>query len=319
MKNFFLLFCCFLGKSLWAEYIPEYTLLKDTLKTSISENYAVIKGKVIDYNGKPVSEGLISTTDFSHQTKTDALGNFELTLPQHFSDLFFYKMKYGEVIISYDFKSQHEYTYEITATENHDIIEVEKPVIYLYGDTDFKLSLSPLAPFVFTYPNYDQSWNFTATPSGNIVDKKNQKSYPYLFWESKTTQLQYSQKEDVVEGFMVETDTVVQFLENQLTFFGFNTTEKTDFITYWAPRMIEKQYVFIQFLVGETYAERIASYELSPKAASELRVFMLFTPLDNTITQMPVVPQQLTSTERKGFTIVEWGGAELPMFIRTNW
>ena len=48
--------------------------------------------------------------------------------------------------------------------------------------------------------------------------------------------------------------------------------------------------------------------EISPQPDSVIRVLMLYKPLDSPIA---VREQTLTTPERTGFTVVEWGGAEL--------
>lgn len=50
-----------------------------------------------------------------------------------------------------------------------------------------------------------------------------------------------------------------------------------------------------------------ASLTINPKPDSILRVFMAFKPLKEAI---KVEPQKLEPFERKGFTVVEWGGSE---------
>ena len=48
--------------------------------------------------------------------------------------------------------------------------------------------------------------------------------------------------------------------------------------------------------------------ELSVEPDTLIRVLMQYKPLDEYI---EVKEQKLTTTERNGFTVVEWGGAEI--------
>ncbi|HIY07000.1 MAG TPA: hypothetical protein H9844_07990 [Candidatus Evtepia faecigallinarum] len=52
-----------------------------------------------------------------------------------------------------------------------------------------------------------------------------------------------------------------------------------------------------------------ARLTIDPAPDTLLRVFMAWKPLDEPI-QLPA--QTLTAPQRTGFTVVEWGGAELP-------
>ncbi|MGB4609237.1 MAG: hypothetical protein WBH77_01275 [Saccharofermentanales bacterium] len=55
---------------------------------------------------------------------------------------------------------------------------------------------------------------------------------------------------------------------------------------------------------GENYTEN-TKLEISPEPDSILRVFMAYKPLNQAIS---VEEQFLEPFERKGFTVVEWGG-----------
>lgn len=51
-----------------------------------------------------------------------------------------------------------------------------------------------------------------------------------------------------------------------------------------------------------------ARLTVTPQPDTMLRVFMAFQPLDRPV---EITPQALNSTERLGFTLVEWGGTEV--------
>jgi hypothetical protein len=91
-----------------------------------------------------------------------------------------------------------------------------------------------------------------------------------------------------------------------LPFLGLTPKEYNEFIIYWLPVMKNNKFNLVSF-AGREY-EEIAPMQITPKPDSVLRVFMVFKPLDN---YMEVQPQELKSFERKGFTVVEWGGTEL--------
>ncbi|MBP5579422.1 MAG: hypothetical protein J6X56_08115 [Ruminococcus sp.] len=51
-----------------------------------------------------------------------------------------------------------------------------------------------------------------------------------------------------------------------------------------------------------------AKLDIAPAPDSLLRVFMAYVPLEESVDNQP---QQLETFERKGFTVVEWGGSEI--------
>lgn len=97
-----------------------------------------------------------------------------------------------------------------------------------------------------------------------------------------------------------------EFLYEKLTEIGLNTKEKSDFIMFWYPKLQEYPYIQITF-AGEDYNQS-APLKITPKPDSLLRVFMVAKPLDTSIV---IEPQKLEKFERKGFSVVEWGGTVL--------
>ncbi len=87
---------------------------------------------------------------------------------------------------------------------------------------------------------------------------------------------------------------------------GLNENEMNEFMVYWLPRMEHNAYNLIAFQ-GEAYTNS-AKLNITPSPDSLLRIFMTYIPLDKAA---EIEPQQLETFERKGFTVVEWGGSEL--------
>ncbi|MBQ8920592.1 MAG: hypothetical protein IJ060_00315 [Oscillospiraceae bacterium] len=58
---------------------------------------------------------------------------------------------------------------------------------------------------------------------------------------------------------------------------------------------------------GDAYTNS-AKLTITPTPDSECRIFMAYVPLDAVV---DIEPQVLSTFERKGFTVVEWGGAEI--------
>ncbi|MCR4889261.1 MAG: hypothetical protein K5979_08820 [Ruminococcus sp.] len=58
---------------------------------------------------------------------------------------------------------------------------------------------------------------------------------------------------------------------------------------------------------GDAYTNS-AKLNITPSPDSECRIFMAYVPLDDAV---DIEPQQLETFERKEFSVIEWGGAEI--------
>ena len=108
------------------------------------------------------------------------------------------------------------------------------------------------------------------------------------------------------KGFVVRGVDITEFLREKLAGIGLTPGEMNEFIVFWAPRMKNNKYNLISF-AQEEYAET-AALEIKPAPDSMLRVFMVYRPLDEPV---EIQAQEIRPFERKGFTVVEWGGSEL--------
>lgn len=178
----------------------------------------------------------------------------------------------------------------------------EKPVIYLYPieQTDVNVSLDYKGTLTSTYPAYDEGWTVTASPDGTLTDE-NGREYYCLFWEGETD-IDY----DFSRGFCVKGEDTADFLEESLTKIGLNQREANEFIIYWLPKMEHNPYNLISFQT-DSYTDN-AKLTVTPKPDTLIRVFMAWKPLAEAV---EVEEQELISPVRNGFTVVEWGGAEV--------
>ena len=179
-----------------------------------------------------------------------------------------------------------------------------KPVIYLYPKESMDISVQlniKNSYFTTIYPKFNDknTWNVRAKPNGDILI--NGKTYPYLFWEANS----YNPQE-TNEGFIVNEENAEQFLEEKLSILGLNEKEKTDFITFWLPKLLHNKLSLCTFQTKKFFED----YELNvnPKPDSMIRIFLTIKKLD---TPINIKEQKLVSVERKGFTVIEWGGSPL--------
>ncbi|MDD4409710.1 MAG: hypothetical protein PHW52_03625 [Candidatus Pacebacteria bacterium] len=184
---------------------------------------------------------------------------------------------------------------------------IEKPVIYLYPEKeeDVAVELDYQGEVIMGYPEYDRSikgWKVRAFPDGRILAQDG-REYSYLFWEGK-----YDKPIDIdmSTGFVVKGKDVRNFLQTKLKEMGLTAKEYNEFVVYWYPKLKDNEYNLIHFL-GKEYDD-IAPLHISPEPDSILRVFMTYKPLKDSV---GVKEQVISPFERKGFSVVEWGGAEI--------
>jgi hypothetical protein len=186
--------------------------------------------------------------------------------------------------------------------DNDDTVE-KKPVIYLYPETatEVDVKLDYAGKLTCTYPKYQNGWNVIAEPDGTLKDVKTGKEYSYLFWEGES-----KVKYDLSKGYVVKGEDTAEFLQEKLAQIGLLPKEYNEFIVYWLPEMEDNPYNLITFQ-NEVYTNS-AVLTVNPKPDSVLRVFMAYKELERPI---KIESPEITPFERKGFTVVEWGGTEI--------
>lgn len=181
---------------------------------------------------------------------------------------------------------------------------IDKPMIYIYptNDIDLKIKLINDDKLTHTYPKYVNEWNVHVTKDSTIFDYKTKRNYYALYWEGIDNSII-----DMIEGFVVKGKQTSIFLENKLSYLGLNDREINEFIVYWISKMENNNYNFIRFRTLKEINEYMP-LEFSEKPDTLIRVIMDFKPLNKKIN---VKEQKLEKMQRKGFTIVEWGGREI--------
>ena len=174
-----------------------------------------------------------------------------------------------------------------------------KPVIYLYPEKreDITVTMDLNGSFVCTYPKYNNGWSVTADPDGTVYCGGEE--YSYLYWDAEL-----DGEWDLSKGFVVKGEDTADFLREKLSFMGLTPREYNEFIVYWLPQLEKNPYNLITFQT-DAY-ENAAKLNISPEPDSILRIFMVYVPLEE---YAEVPEQELEAFERKGFTVIEWGGA----------
>lgn len=205
-----------------------------------------------------------------------------------------------------------------------------KPVIYLYPKVPTKVTLQFNAPMQFTtdIPTYKNSWQVMAQPNGLLTNLRPEltdcnsfkypefgseyaytaclnNKYPYLYWSGNVLSQNYTEPN---EGWIVERQDLSNFMKNKLTGLGLNTTEESDFLSYWFPKMLSKEspYYKISFLTTNEL-NSLFPMTIIPRPDTIFRIFLDYQPREILPSTSPQ-PQVLNKLVRNGFTLVEWGG-----------
>lgn len=283
---------------------------KYSLENSIKNETEVFKisGTVYDCEKLELAGVYIKNLNSKAETQSDFDGKFSI------------EVKLNDVLeISHvQFKSQKV---KIENKENLVVnlkaeqqIMLEKPVIYLYPTekTEIDIKLDVKGKLLTTFPKYDKNWEVIAEPNGQIFDKKTNRYYSSLFWDGTIDFPKDHYKYD--DGFIVPKEKLTEFFIEKLEYIGLNNQETNEFIQYWLPILERNKYNFIHFLANEECNE-IATLNVNPKPETTIRIYMEFYGLEN---RTIIKEQHLPKTERKGFTVVEWGGADVSSKIREN-
>lgn len=179
--------------------------------------------------------------------------------------------------------------------------EMAKPVIYLYPEkeTDVKVTVKPAKAITKSDPAYGKGWNVTAKPDGTLLNKADGKQYPYLFWEASEDNAPVFN-----EGFVVKTSDLPAFFDRKLSYMGMNEKEIKDFKEFWIPLMKKGKYYCIRFY-SQDEINKAAPLTVTPKPDTVIRIYFESKPVDKPV-QIP--EQKLKKGERRGFTVIEWGG-----------
>lgn len=181
---------------------------------------------------------------------------------------------------------------------------VDKPVIYLYPTTETKISVKLGYPGLLTttYPKYNDGWDVLAEPDGTLKDLSTGRELYSLYYESIHDGFKRTD-----EGFVVKGEDSAAFLEEKLAVLGLSERETEEFIVYWLPKLESHPYNYIRFASAEEIAN-VMPLLVTPTPDNVVRVLMIFEGIDEPV---PVRGQVLVTPKRDGFTVVEWGGAEI--------
>lgn len=178
---------------------------------------------------------------------------------------------------------------------------VEKPNIYIYPTETTDLCVTLDFPqggeIVTSIPEYGSGWCVNVEPNGKINGE-----FDFLFYESIQPNIWQSDK-----GWCIAYNGVENFFSNILQDYNLSEDEINDFKEYWIERLDESPYYLIYPQLNNTINE-VIGLNFSQNPDNIFRLFFTFKPcnaLEN------ISEPEIISAQRKGFHVIEWGGAVL--------
>lgn len=317
MKNFILfslLFFSFVVSAKEKEDLPGSYAILDSIKfrKTLKENESMFYfsfpdlpkgvdfGIVYDYNGGPGKSVYLGKKRFFEVKVKPGIYYFQLLVNNDY-----YEITTSMFTISSRQKAFVSCYFQEAFNPDQHLIE--KPVLYFYPTilTDVKVKLQLKGELAFSYPSYENGWEFKADPTGNLTF--GEKTYNYLFWESK--QDVSAESIDYSKGFAIDRASTIQFLEEKLNEFGLNDKEIADFITYWGPQLMKNERNYVHFVINEE-CNKFADLTISPQPDHVYRIYILTKAL-SIDSPLEFETQEINPIDRTGFTVIEWGGSIL--------
>lgn len=286
---------------------PSLTLEKSEIDSNLTRKEAIYRFVFTNVNDSLNTQIIKYSIDKLEGEKTLIDGKYiEIkTTPGKHEFQFFFNENYNEVYSSsLPIKGQHRDEYNVHLQIAGELIICSKPVIYLYPKEDIevevKLNIKGSDPFF--YPKYTDGWKCKAQPDGTLTIGDN--TYNYLFWEA--LEVNHVMSLDLHEGFVVNSENVIPFLEEKLSLAGLTSKEQADFITFWGPIMAQQEYNFVRFEFNEE-CDKFAELSITPRPDNIYRIYILTAPVNS---DYKVTEQKITRMNRQGFTVLEWGGQQ---------
>lgn len=281
-----------------------YLIYAETYIPNTKGKIKMITGKIVDCEDQPIKDVSILNLNSKNLTTSDSLGNYSIEARKN-DVLQISKMGFEgkKVLIS----NEKTLNFSLKAVQVPQGVIYRKPVIYLYPTqkTEVTITLDVNGKLLTTFPKYHENWKVIAQANGQIFDTKTKRNYSSLFWDAdvQLPKEHYQYK----DGFIVSKEELTAFFIEKLEHIGLNNQETNEFIQFWLPILEQNKYNFIHFLVNDA-CNKIAKLNVNPKPETSIRVYIEYYNLDDYST---IKEQILPKTERKGFTLVEWGGAEI--------
>ncbi len=183
----------------------------------------------------------------------------------------------------------------------------DKPVLYLYPEIPTYVSVRLDIPgkVIKSIPEYGNGWfDVFAYPDGKLQYKG--KTYGDLFYETVVHETASTRN----EGYLIHKKSLQADLSKLIVSYGLIGREKKEFLEYWVPRLQKEPgpafFTRVLTLDEKNTVDRVL---ISPEPDTFIHFLVEFKSVkENYVFKQQSYP---TPPERKGFTVVEWGGGVL--------
>ncbi|RNC28483.1 MAG: hypothetical protein AWM53_01463 [Candidatus Dichloromethanomonas elyunquensis] len=176
-------------------------------------------------------------------------------------------------------------------------VPVKKPNIYIYPEKteNITVKVSPRGAITKSIPKYKNGWTVSVEPDGKIDGQFN-----YLFYEANV-----KYPFTLNKGWIVNKSDFSSQMNVILRDIGLQANEIEDFICYWSKELKWDKDKYAVYLISQQEINKAIPLAISKTPDSLLRVYFYFKATDKDfIIERP----SINTFERKGFTVVEWGG-----------
>jgi hypothetical protein len=200
------------------------------------------------------------------------------------------------VDMSYKIEGDLVVAFEKTCGKDPGHTVVKKPAVYLYPEKEMNVNVNVEVngKLTFTEPEYITGWNVNVKPDG-LIDGK----YDYLFYEANLNKIELPE-----EGWIVQFGKLENWLDEYLPQLGLNKKETEQFKEYWLKDLKKANYYEIK-LLENNFLEENMKLKISPAPQTVLRLNFYFKPA---FEKRDIKSPTINKVERKGFTVIEWGG-----------
>ena len=156
----------------------------------------------------------------SIQCWTDFYERTDLDTPDGYSRCYIIKINdNNKDILVYDCSEQRLFDVQLSVVDISREPSHDKPVIYLYPETETKVHVQLSKPENITcdYPEYNEGWNVIAKPNGDLHDVASGKDLYCLYYECSADASQVEE-----DGFVVKSADIGDFLDEKLEILGLN-------------------------------------------------------------------------------------------------
>ena len=120
-----------------------------------------------------------------------------------------------------------------------------------------------------------------------------------MFYEAQLNKIDLPE-----EGWVVKSEDLNKWLDINLIKLGLNDKEKNQFKKYWLNELPKTNYYEIK-LFEDKFLKENMNLIVSPQPDTIIRLNFYFKPLKE---KLNIQEPNIVTPERKGFTVVEWGG-----------